>query len=72
MKYKIILMLSGLLIISVLQAQTPITIQVDDVADGGEIFIVSTGNVFEDYSLDYTGANITWDYSFLSPVTQDS
>lgn len=72
MKCKMALMFSAIFISCLMYAQTPITINVSDVADGGDIFVVSTGNAFEDYELDYTGANVTWDYSFLSPVTQDS
>ena len=53
-------------------AQTPVTLTVSDIADAGDIYVVSNGNLFEDYSLDYTGENVTWDYSFLSPVLQDS
>ncbi|MBP8753037.1 MAG: hypothetical protein KBH39_02385 [Chitinophagales bacterium] len=57
---------------SILFAQTAITLTVDDIADAGDIYVVSNGNPLEDYSLDYTGENIVWNYNFLTPVTQDS
>ncbi len=60
------------LLITNLYAQTPVTLTVDDFADEGDVFVVSNGNLLEEYSLDYTGENIVWDYSFLTPVTQDS
>lgn len=56
----------------IITAQTAITLAVDDIADAGDIYVVSNGNLLEDYSLDFTGENVTWDYSFLTPTIQDS
>jgi hypothetical protein len=49
-----------------------ITINVDDIADAGQTFIVSTANPVGEFDLETTGAGVNWDFSTLTAVLQDT
>lgn len=49
-----------------------ISIDVSDIADAGESFIVSTANPVGEYDLETTGEGAVWDFSDLVSVTKDT
>ncbi|MBC8046345.1 MAG: T9SS type A sorting domain-containing protein [Fimbriimonadaceae bacterium] len=53
-------------------SQSPVTIEVNDIVDGGDSFIISTANPIGVFDIVTTGADITWDFSDLTPLQQDT
>ncbi|MFN0274948.1 MAG: T9SS type A sorting domain-containing protein [Chitinophagales bacterium] len=49
-----------------------ISIDVSDIADGGQSFIVSTANPLGEFDLETTGEDVDWDFSDLEALSQDT
>ena len=53
-----------------LEAQVSITVA--DLPQNGDLYYISNANPFEELELGVTGADMLWNYDFLSPIFQDS
>lgn len=61
-----------LLISASLFSQSAISIDVSDIADGGQSFIVSTANPIGEYDFEFTGDDVSWDFSSLESMAKDT
>jgi hypothetical protein len=54
------------------QLEAQISITVSDLPESGDVYYISNANPFEELELGVTGADMLWNYNFLSPIIQDS
>lgn len=55
-----------------LAGQSPVTIDESDLANAGDSYILSNGSPALSFDAAGTGADYSWDYSTLSPMSQDT